>query len=145
MSPLHCAALLVLAAFQAPGPVPEDAVDEVLGNVRAQPLGPATVGDLALPEPFLRRYADRILRGAYEDQFRVVIDDSALPPAREPTSLKSTSTAANATAAIGTAATEPAKSAADAPSSSTATLRLVIGGVCGLALIVWLVRRRRTA
>jgi hypothetical protein len=120
-------------------------VDEVLGNVRAQPLGPATVGDLALPEPFLRRYADRILRGAYEDQFRVVVDDSALPPAREAASPKNTSTAAAAPTATGTAATRPASSAPDAPSSSTSTLRLVVGGVCGLALIVWLVRRRRTA
>jgi hypothetical protein len=49
--------------------------DEVLGNVRAQPLGPATVADLALPEPFLRRVADRIVRSSYEDRFRIVISD----------------------------------------------------------------------
>lgn len=142
MSLLHSAALLAFAVLQAPGSAPADAIDEVLGNVRAQPLGPATVGDLALPEPFLRRYADRILRGAYEDQFRVVVDDSALPPAKEPTSSKRTSTA---TAAPTGTATEPANSTSNAPSSSMSTLRLVVGGACGLALIVWLVRRRRTA
>lgn len=141
MTLLHSAALLALAVLQAPGPAPADAVDEVLGNVRAQPLGPATVGDLALPEPFLRRYADRILRGAYEDQFRVVIDDSALPPAREPTSSKSAPNAATGTA---TTDSKRGSSPPGAPSSSTSTLRLVVGGACGLALVVWLVRRRRT-
>lgn len=48
---------------------------EVLGNIRGQPVGLATVADLALPEPFLRRYADRIVLQSFEENFRVVIAD----------------------------------------------------------------------
>lgn len=64
--------------------------DEVLGNLRAQPIGgggaePAhTVADLALPEPFLRRVAGRVIRSSYEEHFRAVVADVAGTP-RHPT------------------------------------------------------------
>ncbi len=68
---------IVPASSQAVAPAPRSISieDEVLVNVRAQPIGPATVADLALPEPFLRRVADRIVRSSYEDRFRIVISD----------------------------------------------------------------------
>ncbi len=47
--------------------------DEVLGNIRAQTIGPAAVSDLALPDDFLRRIADRIVRSSYEERFRIVV------------------------------------------------------------------------
>ncbi len=47
--------------------------DEVLGNIRAQTIGPATVADLPLPEDFLRRVTDRIVRSSYEERFRIVV------------------------------------------------------------------------
>lgn len=67
-----------VAIAQVPdAPAPAISVeDEVLGNIRAQPVGPATVADLALPDEFLRRIADRIVRSSYEERFRIVVSDS---------------------------------------------------------------------
>ncbi len=62
-----------------PGAAPRNAVpqpsqlEEVMANVRAQPLGSGTVDDLALPEDLLRRLSDRILRRSFEDTFRIVV------------------------------------------------------------------------
>jgi hypothetical protein len=57
---------------------------EVLANVKAQRLGPATVADLGLPETFLGRVAGRIMQTWYHDRFRIVVDDTGagadLPP-----------------------------------------------------------------
>jgi hypothetical protein len=54
---------------------------EVLGNIRAQTIGPATVADLPLPDDFLRRVADRIVRSSYEERFRIVVSaEHAHPP-----------------------------------------------------------------
>lgn len=50
---------------------------EVLENVKRQPLGDGTVEDLALPEEFLRRVADRIVRSSYEERYRIVVRDPA--------------------------------------------------------------------
>lgn len=57
---------------------PASIEEEVLSNVRSQPLGAGTVEDLALPEPFLRRIADRVVRSSFEERFRVVIADQEL-------------------------------------------------------------------
>lgn len=147
MSSLSFAAFLACTALQAPAATPQmpgaraaapasvaqDPVDEVIGNVRAQPLGPATVGDLALPEEFLRRYSGRIVRSAFEERFRVVIDDSGMSPAKDPV------VARDPAAANGATQLPPP----NAPSSSsTSTIRIGVGIACGLAL-VWLVVRGR--
>lgn len=60
-------------------PAPMSVEDEVLANILAQPLGPgqglATVEALALPRPFLRRVADRIIRSSFEERYRAVVAD----------------------------------------------------------------------
>jgi hypothetical protein len=62
-------------------PVPAPAVaearaeDEVLASLRAEPCGSGTVADLELPEPYLRRVADRVLRSSYFERFRVIVSD----------------------------------------------------------------------
>lgn len=48
---------------------------EVMENIRRQPLGRGTVDDLNLPDEFLRRSADRIIRQTYEDRYRAVLPD----------------------------------------------------------------------
>lgn len=62
------------AAPPAPDVTPED---EVLANLRNQRIGRTqTVADLNLPESFLRREADRIIRGSFEERYRVVVKDA---------------------------------------------------------------------
>lgn len=78
--------MLSIAAQASTPAVPTVSIeDEVLGNIRAQTIGPATVADLALPEDFLRRVADRIVRSSYEERFRIVVDEkhTVAPPSRE--------------------------------------------------------------
>ena len=53
--------------------------DEVLANIRAQPIGLATVGDLGQPEAFQKRFADRVIVNWYSDRFRVVVADEPDP------------------------------------------------------------------
>lgn len=48
---------------------------EVMENIRRQPLGRGTVDDLNLPDEFLRRCADRIIRQTYEERYRAVLPD----------------------------------------------------------------------
>lgn len=49
--------------------------DQVLNNLRQSPVGSHSLDALQLPEDYLRRVADRILRSSYEQQFRVVVPD----------------------------------------------------------------------
>lgn len=51
------------------------AEDEVLANIRSQRVGDATLEAFNLPDDFLRRVADRVIRSTYMEQFHVVIDD----------------------------------------------------------------------
>jgi hypothetical protein len=60
-----------------PAPTPEAIEREVLDNVRGQAIGLHCVEDLSLPEPFLRRVADRAIRASYEQRYRIVVPDSA--------------------------------------------------------------------
>lgn len=55
---------------------------EVLENIRNQPLGDGTVADLALPEDFLKRVADRIVRSSFEERYRIVVKDAETPPSK---------------------------------------------------------------
>ena len=50
--------------------------DQVLNNLRQSPVGSHTLDALQLPDDYLRRVADRILRSSYEQQFRVIVPDS---------------------------------------------------------------------
>jgi hypothetical protein len=52
--------------------------DEVLTNVKSQPLGAGTVGDLGAPDGFLRLVGDRIIRSSFEERYRVVVPDAVL-------------------------------------------------------------------
>lgn len=54
----------------------QSAEAQVLSNVRSQPVGPATVADLHLPEAFLRRVANRILQLSFQENFRIVVADA---------------------------------------------------------------------
>lgn len=52
--------------------------DEVLGNIRRLPLGPADrpdgfVADINLPLEFLRRVADRVIQASFRERWRVVV------------------------------------------------------------------------
>ena len=73
--------LLLISAAQTPRhlPTPGELEIEVRENVRNQPLGDGTVADLALPEEFLARVADRIVRSSYEERYRIVVADVAVP------------------------------------------------------------------
>ncbi len=64
---------------------------QVLANIRAQPIGAATVADFALPEAFLRRVAARVLQISFQQHFRLIVPDETgqredvpwLPPGLE--------------------------------------------------------------
>ncbi|MBK7642287.1 MAG: hypothetical protein IPJ19_04445 [Planctomycetes bacterium] len=51
------------------------AEDEVLASLRAEACGAGTIAQLQLPEPYLRRVADRVLRASYFERFRVIVAD----------------------------------------------------------------------
>jgi hypothetical protein len=71
--------------------------DEVLGNLRGQPLGVGKVEDLALPEAYLRRVGDRIIRSSFEERWRIVLPDAEVAKNAE---------ASRAAAHVGAAAPE---------------------------------------
>jgi len=49
---------------------------QVLMNLRQEQIGATTLVDLGLPDDYLRRVAGRILRGSFEDNFRIVVADA---------------------------------------------------------------------
>lgn len=77
MSLLYNCSLLLLLLAQAPAqqmpPQSQPVEAEVRENILNQQIGPATVRDLDLPEPFLQRAADRVIRESYQDRFRRVV------------------------------------------------------------------------
>ena len=54
---------------------------EVIAEIRAERIGGHTVADLNLPEEFLRRVADRVIRETFENRHRVVLAEK---PGEEP-------------------------------------------------------------
>ncbi len=61
---------------------PESVEAEVLGQMRNQPIGRQTLAALGLPEEFLRRAVDRVIRSSYRQRSHVVVQDNpatALP------------------------------------------------------------------
>jgi hypothetical protein len=77
-----CAALAatLVACFASDTPAPGSVEDEVLDNVRRQRAGSHEVGDLGLPEPFLRRVADRVIRSTWQERYQRVADHRWQPP-----------------------------------------------------------------
>ncbi|MCI0364912.1 MAG: hypothetical protein L0219_13625, partial [Phycisphaerales bacterium] len=58
--------------------------NEVLANIRQQPVGDHTIDDFNLPDDFLRRLADRIICSSFEERFRIVVRDPSAPPQKSP-------------------------------------------------------------
>lgn len=63
--------------------------DEVLANLRRQPLGTAkapagTVADLNLPLEFLRRVADRVIQASFRERHRIVVGGPGVVEHRPP-------------------------------------------------------------
>jgi hypothetical protein len=78
------AVLLTAAGCAQRPPASLEVEDEVLGNILAQPVGNTTLESLDLPEPFLRRVADRIVRSTFLDRYRRVAVSRDPGPAAEP-------------------------------------------------------------
>jgi hypothetical protein len=138
-APLPCAALaLLLLPLQQPGPqsVAETArelsvEDEVLANIQNQPVGSATIADFRLPEDFLRRYAERIIRSSFESRYRIVVptpDHAPAPPAE-----------AASSAPVPPTPSVPAAGAARSAWAVWSFPVLVAAALC----VTWLLRRRR--
>ena len=64
----------------APAEKPARVEEQALASLRAQPYAAGTLADLALPEPYLRRVADRVIRENYWEQMRVIVADGAEKP-----------------------------------------------------------------
>ena len=77
-----CIALLASGAARQAGTVTVE--EEVRANVLRQPLGAGTVADLALPDEFLTRLTDRIVRSSFRERYHRVVPDP--PGAHEPVS-----------------------------------------------------------
>jgi hypothetical protein len=77
--------------------------DEVLANLHGLAVGERTLDDWNLPDEYLRRVADRIIRASYERNFRRVVRDGAAESqptsAPAPVSQPSTTQTASVTAA----------------------------------------------
>lgn len=116
--------------------------DEVLENLRGQELGPATVRDLKLPEPFLRRVADRVIRTTFRERYRVVIAQPNLPAQGAQSAPAGESTGFSA---IGQAAGSNEVETSGDRASVGSRLAWIVGGfVVGLAVVyVSLLRRGR--
>ena len=56
---------------------------EVYQNVIHQSVDGWGVQNLNLPEPFLRRVTDRIVRESYEDRYRIVVGEATTMPASQ--------------------------------------------------------------
>ena len=84
LDPEHGPARALLAEIEAIRSVDTDVSveEEVARNILAQAVGSGTLQSFALPEPFLRRVADRIIRETYRARHRQVHpDQSGDPPA----------------------------------------------------------------
>lgn len=149
--------LFLLLPLQLPAPPdvedapPPSVMVEVLNNIRGQPVGPVTVAELGLPEPFLRHFAHRIILSSFEENFRMVIADE--PETKDEPATKDEHVSKDALPAP-TSTPPPSASNAPRPATSDAgrsastsgmtTLQIALG-VAGVLLLVWLVSLRRRA
>jgi hypothetical protein len=74
-----CFVALSQAQQEPPPPAAEEpkisVEDEVLANLNGLEIAPIHVADLALPEDFMRRVSDRIIRSSFEDSYRLIVPD----------------------------------------------------------------------
>lgn len=63
---------------------------QLRAELLANSFGPGTVADLSLPEPFLRRVTDRVLRARYFEARRVIVPDGQAAPTLAPEAARST-------------------------------------------------------
>ena len=77
---LHLVWLLSLCipcvAAAQPGPTHTQFSSRVVEELRARPVGNHTLDVLNLPDEYLHRVADRMIRSAFESQFRIVVRES---------------------------------------------------------------------
>lgn len=71
---LVAAADISAATAQDAGPPLEI---EVAREIQNQPVGNNTIEDFALPDEFVRRVADRVVRIQYQNRYRMVYDDES--------------------------------------------------------------------
>lgn len=58
--------------------------DNTLGKLKNQPIGTHTLDALNLPDEFLRRVADRVIRLAFQNRSRRVVRDETTPLLPDP-------------------------------------------------------------
>jgi len=58
--------------------------------VLGQQIGPGTVADLALPEAYLERIVDRIVRASFDERIGIVVPDEDTPVAEDTVADEST-------------------------------------------------------
>jgi hypothetical protein len=107
-----------------PGPMDLPVEEEVLIRLKGQPVGDHTAEALNLPEDFLRRVADRIVRMSYQNRLRMVVRQGA-------------SSSATGGAAQSVSPASPVGADRDPMRSP----RLYVIGCVGTALTIILVRR----
>jgi hypothetical protein len=61
-------------------PTPEAIEEEVYQNIIHQSVGDQGIPDFRLPEPFLRRVADHVVRDSYERRYRIVVQEGVAKP-----------------------------------------------------------------
>ncbi len=108
--------------------------DNTLGKLKNQPIGTHTLDALNLPDEFLRRVADRVIRLAFQNRSRRVVRDETTPL---PPNTPATDTAQSTPLATATAPTLMPWWA------YTIALCCLIAAIVGVALVVK--RRKRMA
>ncbi len=63
------------ASQAASQPASTSVEDEVFANILNQRIGDRLVADDGLPDEFVRRIADRVIRASYQQRYRIVYDD----------------------------------------------------------------------
>lgn len=89
-APLPAAAPASQPATTPPGAAPLAPEDALTQELLAQSFGPGTVADLGLPESFVRRVRDRVLRTRYFETQRVIVPDGVSELAAAPSTSPST-------------------------------------------------------
>lgn len=70
-------AALAQTAGGAPSAAGPSIEQNLVARLKAQPISQGTAENLGLPDEFLQRVADRIIRMDYQKRFRVVLKDDA--------------------------------------------------------------------
>lgn len=111
-------------AASAPSAALEAPLEAALKNVKDQAVGPGTLAEVGLPEPYLRRVAEHVLRASFEDNFRIVVEDAHA--ATSPSAAASSSQATSASTQVASAHAAQADAAQDGSSAMWAVLVAVV-------------------